>query len=114
MRADLVTRIIELAGEQVAKQLVSEYGGESFYIRKTLKPGNFVRCGDCANHVLQDIGPYYSPLVSCGITNASTSLNCWRACDKFTRANPDFQHLANHFGLSIDEITHIATGRKAA
>lgn len=114
MRPDLLTRISELAGEQVAEQLVSEYGGEACYIRKSLKPCGFVRCGDCAHHIIEGQGFGYSPKVSCGITFAWTSLKSWRACNKFTKTNPEFEHLAKHFGLPLDEITRIAAGRKAA
>ncbi len=113
MRPDLLSRISDLAGEQVAEKIVSEYGGEACYIRKSLKPGNFVRCGDCAHHVLENRRPGYSPDVCCGITHAWTSLQHWRACDKFDRANPDFLNLAKHFDLPLDAITRIAAGIKS-
>lgn len=114
IRPDLLVRISELAGEPVAEQVASEFGGEAHYIRKSLKPGKTVRCGDCTHHVSEESGFGYMPKTSCGLTQKWTSLSSWRSCNKFTPPNTDLDHLAKHFGISIEEITQIAAGRKAA
>lgn len=46
---DFLTRLAELAGTDVANQIISEYGGQPVYIRRTLSNRDMVKCQSCAN-----------------------------------------------------------------
>ena len=111
---DILTRIAELAGVQVAEQIVNEFGGQQVYVRKTVERARTtVRCVDCTHVQIKDRGPGYTPESRCGINNLHTSLVHWRACKDFRVRSDEIEAIARHFGLPVQEVYRIAADHKS-
>lgn len=78
MSRDLLTRIAELAGTDVASQIATEFGGDQVYIRRSLAPERRVRCSDCV-HVKHAKGN----LPKCGLSHYTVGFHNPRICGQF-------------------------------
>lgn len=73
--SDFVTRLCQLAGTDVAQQVVSEFGGRAVYIKRTVDDRGTVKCESCANPVdKRDHGAH------CPKIGLHVSLNHRRVC----------------------------------
>lgn len=81
MTKDLLTRIAELAGTDIADKIASEFGGDQVYIRRSLVPKKMVRCSECA-HIEHTKGV----LPKCGLSHFIVGLYNPRICDQFAES----------------------------
>lgn len=131
---DILARIAELAGDEIAEAIAKEFGGLSHYIRVRAKlPPGAVVCRECVHYKGPAKG--FSNMSLCGITDRHTNGWCRRACHDFTQTafkpcepkdkpeifeairrdfnGANLHALAAHHGIPFEEAYRAAIGHKS-
>lgn len=86
---DFIQHLAELAGDDIANKIITEFGGQLIYVRKSITRSPMVRCWECMHCVTEEVQPHYAANNHCGLTKLYTSVAHWRICKDFSAANKE-------------------------
>ena len=87
---DFLTRLTQLAGDDVTAQIVTEFGGQPVYIRADRHQAGRVYCRDCEHITIRS-----NSRPRCSVTNYYTSPLHPRVCSHFLPNNRDTASMSN-------------------